>query len=140
MQTTPCKCPHCGYLVNAATDIQAETEPQPGDYSLCLNCGAGLVFTSTMEVREPRIFELKIFERTDPDTYKEFRRAQQLIYDRLHFVDLSVVSFRPSVSHSAGTSPAGLRRFRLRHPAGGARCHGWNTWPSITYRGKTPRK
>ncbi len=36
-----------------------------------------------------------------------------------------------------GASPAGLCGFPLRRCPGGARCHGWNTWPSQATGGKT---
>ena len=33
-------CPRCAYYVDRAASIGSTAVPEPGDFSLCLNCGA----------------------------------------------------------------------------------------------------
>lgn len=52
-------CPLCGYMMNAAATIgEDSSKPQPGDYSLCLKCGAVLIFDTTLDPRMPTQDEL----------------------------------------------------------------------------------
>lgn len=40
----PCQCPVCGYHVDSAADIEGDSQPSPGDVSICFKCGEILVF------------------------------------------------------------------------------------------------
>ena len=53
MLVKPCLCPLCGYFMDAATCVSAETLPLPksGDISMCLSCGAALVFNKDLSLR-----------------------------------------------------------------------------------------
>jgi len=54
------ECPHCGYLLDAATacDLNDETEPKTGDMSVCIDCGEVCVFTDHLHLRKPTDSEL----------------------------------------------------------------------------------
>jgi hypothetical protein len=49
-----CPCPHCGKLLDDATEISGSARPSPGDAGLCWYCGFVLIYTPTLEVREAR--------------------------------------------------------------------------------------
>jgi len=45
------RCPHCGYPMDVASNADASKEaPVPGDYSVCLSCGAFLRFGSRLRL------------------------------------------------------------------------------------------
>lgn len=53
-KTTPVpdsRCPQCGYRMEAATSFAGRT-PEPGNTSICIDCGAALVFTEAMGLRQ----------------------------------------------------------------------------------------
>ncbi|MCP4900180.1 MAG: hypothetical protein GY906_24680 [bacterium] len=41
---TPTNCPHCKHHLDAATNLQSEERPAPGDMTVCINCAAILRF------------------------------------------------------------------------------------------------
>jgi len=45
------ECPRCAYTCDAATAVTGDAQPQPGDLSLCLHCGAPLEFAADMSPR-----------------------------------------------------------------------------------------
>lgn len=51
----PTRCPYCSYKMDASTGVfdGKGHSPQPGDYSLCLNCGKVAIFTEGMGIRLP---------------------------------------------------------------------------------------
>ena len=42
-------CPNCQKELDAASGINADITPKPGDYSICLWCGTFLKFTDTLD-------------------------------------------------------------------------------------------
>lgn len=62
-RTTPSLCPNCGDKLDAATNMPGENGgPEPGDPTICLNCGCILVFTDkTIPGRALRRAEPKDF-------------------------------------------------------------------------------
>lgn len=52
----PCLCPACGSRLDASTSMfDEDASPDPGDFSMCLDCGAVLVYARdmTMALAEP---------------------------------------------------------------------------------------
>jgi len=46
----PCMCPLCGYLMDyASPPTGPDATPKAGDLSMCLSCGAVLVFTDSTD-------------------------------------------------------------------------------------------
>lgn len=43
-------CVECGHEMNAAT---GDTQPQSGDYTVCINCGCLNIFTTDLTLRAP---------------------------------------------------------------------------------------
>lgn len=77
----PCKCPTCGYKMDAATPayFNAKVSPRPGDLSLCMKCGEMLVFTESLTIR---ILELNDMLQLKAVTQKELTNAQKLIREK----------------------------------------------------------
>lgn len=44
-------CPECNYKIDAATPIDADRGPIPGDYTVCLKCASFLVFGNSPALR-----------------------------------------------------------------------------------------
>lgn len=47
----PCLCPKCGIKLDMATGAVGEAKPEPGDFSMCIECGALLRFDDTLHSR-----------------------------------------------------------------------------------------
>lgn len=52
-RTPESKCPVCGHILDAATSINGEFEPRPGDVTLCVQCGEILIFNKDLRGRIP---------------------------------------------------------------------------------------
>jgi hypothetical protein len=45
-------CPTCGYRMDAATPVDGDATPSPGDYTLCIFCSETLVFEKDLKVHK----------------------------------------------------------------------------------------
>lgn len=69
-------CWACGYGIDSAADARDEdARPREGSWSVCLNCGAALVFRADLTVREPTRAELQAAPA-------ELLRVQRVIFER----------------------------------------------------------
>jgi hypothetical protein len=50
VQTPATRCPGCGLVLNAATNLEGANLPVPGDLSVCLGCGGMMRFTDELRV------------------------------------------------------------------------------------------
>lgn len=73
---SPCRI--CGSPNDAATDMRGSDSPKPGDFCVCVNCGAIGVYTDAMTIRAPSDAERAEF----PDIGL---RAISMIKDRGRF-------------------------------------------------------
>lgn len=46
-------CWHCGNPNNAVTDLEGDAVPNPGDVSICIQCGTPAIFTEDLTTRKP---------------------------------------------------------------------------------------
>src|SRR5258706_4935128 len=69
IKTVTESCPHCGALLNAATCItERDTNPEEGDYTICIVCGHLLVFAADLSLRLPtEIEQARFHEQEDQD-------------------------------------------------------------------------
>lgn len=51
-------CLNCGKRLNAATALAGEIGPQPGNFTVCLDCGHLMVFAADLTLRAPIDAEL----------------------------------------------------------------------------------
>ena len=83
----PSACPFCGEIQDSACAAPGSADPterpQPGDFTLCFDCGAALVFADDdLRLRKPSARESDEIER-DRDcrraraAWAEFRRKQR---------------------------------------------------------------
>ena len=51
------RCPQCGYKLDASTHVQGDepTLPEPGDASICLNCGQVLCYEANCSLRKATV-------------------------------------------------------------------------------------
>jgi hypothetical protein len=77
-------CPICFYKMDCASQYLGEERPEPGDPSLCLNCGAILVFNEEMRLRKIKPFDLREL-MSDPEVWKAIELAQFQIQRRGRF-------------------------------------------------------
>lgn len=54
------RCMRCDTALDAATPIDHDSAPTPGDVSICLVCNHIAVFTRSGKLREPRSDELRV--------------------------------------------------------------------------------
>lgn len=74
-------CPKCGYLMEATTPLDGGALPKDGDVSICLNCGAILIFTAELKMRAATDQEVAEIMR-DKQTASMIQRAQSYIRRR----------------------------------------------------------
>jgi hypothetical protein len=74
-------CP-CGYRMTDCTNLHGgASDPEPGDISVCLNCGQILAFDSDLRLRKAIAAEVHEL-MSDEDAWRTLERAQQLIRER----------------------------------------------------------
>ena len=77
--------PCCGYLSDAATGLrQDDHTPANGDFSLCLSCGAPLIFTDAAanQLRLATDEDLGLLELSSPTIAAKLSIAQDIIRTR----------------------------------------------------------
>lgn len=75
-------CPNCGHIADRASGCSGES-PSEGDVSICLYCGAFLMFTSDLYQRMMGKDDLDRLEKKYPDAWAELMRFRDLIFKRL---------------------------------------------------------
>lgn len=74
-------CGTCGYLFTNSTGVTSDTAPEAGDFSICINCGAVLIFDRDLRLRiatEAEITEVM----QDEEARRAIQRAQTFIAKR----------------------------------------------------------
>ena len=66
-------CLDCGYHLPLASALEGDDLPEPGCFSICINCGGLAVFTETMALRKPTDAEI---EEMPADVAAQIDRAQ----------------------------------------------------------------
>ena len=79
------RCPQCDYTLTGATIIEGEDQkPEPGDSSVCLNCGQILTYEADLTLRKASIDEVReLMEQ--PQAWAVIEKAQLLIRQRGRF-------------------------------------------------------
>ena len=66
-------CPSCFQRLDAVTSMLDEHKPEPGDFSVCINCASVLRLTDTMD------FEMSSLEAIPTHSRMQFARAVQAV-------------------------------------------------------------
>jgi len=76
-------CPECGCKLDAATFVADESiKPEPGDFSVCIDCGSFMVFDDDMRLEhfpDEKLLELEDKHRLE---LTKMRRAVMKIKER----------------------------------------------------------
>lgn len=65
------ECPCCGYKMDSVSGANTNSRPQPGDATVCIDCGAICKFDENMA--------MKLALDTSGPSWEEARRVQTLI-------------------------------------------------------------
>lgn len=66
-RTEPNKCPSCSKTLNACTNTSGSSEPEPGDFTLCLYCAAICCFTESLSLRLATPTDLRELDFKQPE-------------------------------------------------------------------------
>lgn len=69
-------CPTCGYEMDSASSVGRKATPKPGDFSLCMRCGAVLRFDAELRLEPATSDELT---ELDEEGRTTLLRAQAVI-------------------------------------------------------------
>ena len=75
-----CKCPKCGDLLDAATDMFGGDQPKPGDITVCLHCGHVMAFTELLVLRE--LTDDERHEADDDARVKLLEKNRRIVMNR----------------------------------------------------------
>lgn len=70
-------CPVCGYTPDCASGINHNRRPKPDDLSICLACGAALVFTADLDLRKATEAEIASLPQKTLDTITRIQAARK---------------------------------------------------------------
>jgi hypothetical protein len=77
-RTPVSRCPHCGYRMDAVSQIGVERppRPEPGDLTVCFGCGEALQFGPRLAMQKITAAQLAALE---PDEAAELQRMQVVV-------------------------------------------------------------
>lgn len=80
-------CPQCGYELTGSTHVQGgqPSLPEPGDNSVCINCGQVLVYESDCRLRKATVRDIGELMSENPEGWAVIEKAQMFIRRRGRF-------------------------------------------------------
>jgi hypothetical protein len=60
------RCPSCGATLDTSEHPLEDISPEPGNLSLCVYCGAWLVFAEGLVLRRATPEEIRVIQSTNP--------------------------------------------------------------------------
>lgn len=81
------RCPQRNYKLDASTHVQgdSETQPEPGDASVCINCGQVLTYEKEGRLRRTTVREIGALMAENPQGWQVIEQAQIFIRQRGKF-------------------------------------------------------
>jgi hypothetical protein len=81
------RCPQCNYKLDGSTHVHGDKAslPEPGDYSVCLNCGQVLVYEDDCRLRKATVRDIGALMSEAPDSWAVIEKAQFFIRRRGRF-------------------------------------------------------
>lgn len=73
----PDRCPWCGYLVDAATNVTGEGAPEPGDLTLCVKCAMPAQFGP--DGRLAKVSDGEIRDGLSAEDFAMFQKARRAL-------------------------------------------------------------
>jgi hypothetical protein len=82
----PSLCPHCGYKFDAVTNMDGDTGPKPGDWTLCLRCAGPMMFDAALRPAMPEAGHYEALRQNAPDLHRQLERHRAAILQlaRIH--------------------------------------------------------
>jgi hypothetical protein len=74
-------CPACDYRMEMADNVHGGGAPDPGDCSVCLNCGQLLIFTDDLTLRVMTAAEVKEW-MSDAEAWRAIDQIRRTIEQR----------------------------------------------------------
>jgi hypothetical protein len=68
----PSPCPSCGQVLDGAGDPWGLHRPKPGDFTVCIYCGAGLRYDRQMQLKVATDAEVRRHAPADFERYRGF--------------------------------------------------------------------
>ena len=59
----PSFCPFCFHLLNGATNMQGQSQPEPGDFTICIRCAKVLRYGENMQLEASALEEIPMHSR-----------------------------------------------------------------------------
>lgn len=80
------RCPQCNYKLDAATVANGDDRmPDPGDHSVCINCGQVLKYEADLRLRKATAAEIREIMEEAPEAWATIEKAQMFIHARGRF-------------------------------------------------------
>jgi hypothetical protein len=73
----PSPCPWCDYRADAATPIEGEGTPGPGDFALCLKCGSVNQYDPSMELQ--KVSDPEVRKQLSAEQYTQLHKARRVL-------------------------------------------------------------
>jgi hypothetical protein len=77
----PTLCPHCGYMLDAASNIDGDRAPTTGDVTICINCTNICLYETATTLRVATKQEL--LDNFEPEQLIGLLNIQQTIREHL---------------------------------------------------------
>lgn len=81
VQTPHCHCLACNSIIDACTNMTADTQPRGGDITICLDCGHIMAFEADLTLRNLTAAEM-ISVAGDPEIIKIQKARVAALADR----------------------------------------------------------
>ena len=75
------QCHSCFKLYEAHSDLNGESKPQPGDFSICIGCGAFSKFDDDMKLVALTETDMQLLEK-EPEMLMQMQQCAFLIRQR----------------------------------------------------------
>jgi hypothetical protein len=81
------RCPQCDYKLDASSHVQGDdpSPPEPGDASVCLNCGQVLTYEEEGRLRKATVRDIGELMSANPEDWAVIEKAQMFIRQRGRF-------------------------------------------------------
>lgn len=82
------RCPQCNYKLDGSTHVQPgekPTLPQPGDNSVCINCGQVLTYEEDCRLRKATVRDIGELMTENPEGWAVIEKVQMFVRQRGRF-------------------------------------------------------
>lgn len=77
------KCPTCFKKLDANTGVDHESQPKPGDFSICAYCGEFFEFNDQLQLVQIPIEKEKIYIKKFPSEMITLQKVRSIIKEKI---------------------------------------------------------